>query len=63
MRNIAAITVSKTSNEFVVHCPEEYDYRYSSLEKREKILQTIAKAYEEYNSNKLLAFYFEVIIK
>lgn len=57
---IVGITVSKTSYEFVVHIPEEYDYRYSSIEKRDKILEHIAQAYVQINKEKLLAFYFKV---
>ena len=30
---ISCVTVSKMSSEFVLHCPEEYDYRYSSADK------------------------------
>jgi len=38
---IAAITVSKVSSEFVIHVPDEYDYRYSSADQRENILQVL----------------------
>jgi hypothetical protein len=27
---IQGITKSKTTHEFVIHCPQEYDYRYAS---------------------------------
>ena len=57
---IVGITISKTSYEFVVHIPEEYDYRYSSLDKRDKILESIASGYVQLNKDKLLAFYFKV---
>lgn len=30
---IAALTISKVGSEFVIHVPEEYDYRYASVEK------------------------------
>jgi len=32
---IAGITKSARSNEFVVHCPREYDYRFASPMKNE----------------------------
>jgi hypothetical protein len=44
IEKIKAITVSKIGTEFVLHVPEEYDYRYAS-EKREKIIYSILKAY------------------
>lgn len=52
--------MSKTSYEFVVHIPEEYDYRYSSVDKRDKILECIAQAANLANKDKLMAFYFKV---
>ena len=45
-----------------MHIPEEYDYRYSSLEKRDKILESVANAYVQGNKDRLLAFYFKVRI-
>jgi hypothetical protein len=33
LKKIFALTLSKTSFEFVIHVPEEYDYRYSSPDK------------------------------
>lgn len=30
---IQGVTYSKMSSEFVIHIPEEYDYRYSSYDK------------------------------
>lgn len=37
-RKIKGITVGTLGGEFVVHVPEEYDYRYASSEKRDRIL-------------------------
>jgi len=56
---IVGVTLSKTSYEFVIHIPEEYDYRYSSPEKRDKILESIALSYNTCTKDKLLAFYFK----
>ena len=50
------------SYEFVVHVADEYDYRYASADKRDKILENIAHSYVEVAGNKLLAFYFKVNI-
>jgi serum/glucocorticoid-regulated kinase 2 len=33
LTKIAGVTVSKLSTEFVLHVPDEYDYRYSSSDK------------------------------
>jgi len=33
MREIAGVTVSKLGSEFVIHVPDEYDYRFSSPDK------------------------------
>lgn len=32
LSKIYAVTISRTSSEFIVHVPDEYDYRYKSLE-------------------------------
>lgn len=37
-------SLSKKSQEFVIHVPEQYDYRYQS-EKREEIIQSLKMAY------------------
>jgi len=57
---IVGITVSKMSSEFVLHCPEEYDYRYSSAERRDVILEMVTRAYINMTGNKKgLAFYYK----
>jgi len=33
LSRIKAITISSVGTEFVLHVPEEYDYRYSSYDK------------------------------
>lgn len=33
MSKIKALTVSTLGTEFVIHVPEEYDYRYASTDK------------------------------
>lgn len=38
LSKIKAITLSSVGTEFVLHVPEEYDYRYSSYDKRDKII-------------------------
>ena len=37
LETIQNITISQVSDEFVLHCPEEYDYRLMSLRKREVV--------------------------
>lgn len=38
---IAGLTVSKMGSEFVLHVPDEYDYRYSSSDCLEDVLEMI----------------------
>ncbi len=53
IRNITGITISKTSEEFVVHtCEIEYDFHYS-CEKRTIILEILARVYYFLNRKKL----------
>jgi len=49
---IAAITLSATNNEFVLHVPEEYDYRYKS-NNREPIKMCLRQVYLEKTSHQL----------
>ncbi|CAD8181062.1 unnamed protein product [Paramecium octaurelia] len=44
---VAGVTISKCGFEFVIHVPDEYDYRYSSLDFREKILSTLSDVYQK----------------
>ena len=46
--------------EFVIHIPEEYDYRYSSFDKREIILEIILKAFSMVAKGQLLPFFYIV---
>lgn len=32
---VAGLTVSKIGSEFILHVPDEYDYRYSSFDRRD----------------------------
>lgn len=41
---IYGITISKSGSEFVIHIPDEYDYRYASFNKRNEIISSILKA-------------------
>jgi len=35
IKKVYGITVSNLCGEFVIHVPEEYDYRYLSIERKE----------------------------
>merc|ERR1719361_2097706 len=48
LENIASVTFSDTSNEFAIHVPEEYDYRFKA-NTRERGLQIKAVLGEVYN--------------
>jgi serum/glucocorticoid-regulated kinase 2 len=52
IENVGAITVSLKSNEFVVHIPEEYDYRYES-EHRDVIVDIIAHEFTKKTRRRL----------
>lgn len=62
LSKIHGFTISETSGEFVIHVPSEYDYRYSSKDLKELIIETIAKAFYAAVPDRLLVFYFKVII-
>jgi len=49
--NLVAITASKISDEFVIHIPDEYDYRFKSA-KKDKICEVLAMVHKEANSDK-----------
>lgn len=51
--------MSSIGTEFVIHVPEEYDYRYSSYDKRNKIVQYILRGYCELTRNKLPVYFKE----
>lgn len=52
LEHIVSVTVSQISNEFVVHVPEEYDYRFKS-EKKERIAELLGQLYEKRSNKKL----------
>ena len=56
LKTIIGISISKTSEEFVIHCNDiDYDYQYSS-KRRKTILEIIAKNYELINEEELQVF-------
>ncbi len=57
LRNIKAVTVGTLSSEFVLHVPEEYDYRYASFERRERILHLMTQALNNLTGQKLPYFF------
>ena len=62
IKKLAGITVSELSSEFVVHVRDEYDYRYASPDKRDKILTMLCRSYYLNVKTRPLAFYFKVNI-
>jgi serum/glucocorticoid-regulated kinase 2 len=54
---IKAITVGRIGTEFVLHIPEEYDYRYASPDKREKIILMILKGWTSINKSKMPIYF------
>jgi len=50
--SIAAVSVSETGPEFVVHVPQEYDYRYKS-EYRERVAAIISERHKAKTGHKL----------
>jgi serum/glucocorticoid-regulated kinase 2 len=60
LKSIKGITLSKTSNEFVIHCKEEeYDYQYVSPKKK-TIIEILAKCYLNINEEELKLFELNV---
>ena len=60
LKFIIGITVSKTSNAFVIHCKEdEYDYQYVSP-KRKTILEILGKSYFNINEEEMKIFVLNV---
>ena len=56
LKSIKGITISKTSDEFVIHCnDEEYDYHYISAKKK-TIVEIIAKYFYNLLSEELKLF-------
>jgi serum/glucocorticoid-regulated kinase 2 len=55
---LSGITVSELSSEFVIHVRSEYDYRFGSPTKRNRILSTICHAYYLNVRAQPLAFFF-----
>lgn len=56
---IGGLTVSKIGSEFVLHVPDEYDYRYSSSDHLDNVLEMICKAFCETTKQKLSFFFKE----
>jgi len=52
LEKIVSITVSTTSQEFAIHIPEEYDYRYKSP-KKQRIASVIQELYKRKEGKKL----------
>lgn len=40
---VYGITLSKSGSEFVVHIPDEYDYRYASFDRRDDVISAILR--------------------
>ena len=60
LKSIKGITLTKTSDEFVIHCTdEEYDYRYISSKKK-TIVEIIAKYYYNIMGEELKLFQLNV---
>lgn len=49
LESIESVTISETSNEFAIHIPDEYDYRFKSANK-DKICETLSACYSEKNN-------------
>jgi len=52
IESITAITTSKASDEFVIHVPDEYDYRFVS-DKRDEIVNVLQKLHKSITKKKL----------
>ena len=60
LKAIKGITLSKTSDEFIIHCSDEdYDYQYISVKKK-TIVEVLAKYYYNINGQELKLFELNV---
>ncbi|KAM3141197.1 hypothetical protein pb186bvf_006582 [Paramecium bursaria] len=57
--NIEALTLSMFGYQFVIHCPQEYDFHYSSSDFRNQIIETLLYAQEQQNVFKLPLYQVE----
>ncbi len=57
LTKIFGATVSRFGNEFIIHIPDEYDYRLSSDDFRDKIIETLCEAFVNFNHRKMAFFY------
>jgi len=51
IESLVAITASQISDEFVIHIPDEYDYRFKSS-KKDKICETLGILYKNFQASK-----------
>eukprot|EP01017_Pseudomicrothorax_dubius_P030675 TRINITY_DN3847_c0_g3_i2.p2 TRINITY_DN3847_c0_g3~~TRINITY_DN3847_c0_g3_i2.p2 ORF type:complete len:554 (+),score=180.33 TRINITY_DN3847_c0_g3_i2:2572-4233(+) len=58
LSRVRAMTISKTGPEFIVHVPEEYDYRFSTEDKEEVILHIFAAIIQN-EDKKRIGFFFK----
>ena len=58
LRHIYGISISKASQEFVLHIPGDLDYRFSS-EKRELIIQHFLRVYCQTVNDSIRAYFFD----
>lgn len=46
---VRAITLSNIGNEFIIHVPDEYDYRFLHSDKRDKIIDLLSELHKKYH--------------
>jgi len=61
VKKIKGITVGTFGSEFVLHVPEEYDYRYASSDRRNRILLMLTKATVKATGSKVPFFFKEEV--
>lgn len=57
MSKIKALTISTLGTEFVVHVPDEYDYRYASTDKWDRIIMSLVKSYNMRVGSKMPCYF------
>ena len=57
--NVRAMTVSRFSQEFVVHVDKEHDYRFSSPTMKLKIVENLVDCYCKYHKKKMPLYYYD----
>ena len=55
LESVVGVTTSTSGDEFVIHCPSEYDYRFNASKKKE-IMASLREAHEKKLSGRAICY-------